>query len=400
MNVWFWKIILPVKRRQKKMSIAKTFFVISSHVVFARDGRDIHGTVHILNSYLNKRAIAHAFIKHSLYEGHRSDIEEYKRGKVSSYQAGFFTNLPFPFRLLQESIITLWYLRRKRAGLFIGVDPLNAFLGVVGKKLGWVKKTVFFTPDYTPQRFRNPLLNYLYHRIDEFTALRSDQVWNVSTRILAVRKKQGIANERNFFVPNSPDFSKVERLPFEKINRHDVVIVGDITKALDYEMVIDAIGNLAKKYRDIRLLIIGIGNYLEVLQKLVGKKKLDQHILFLGLKDHKELMKILSKSAVGIAPYSGKYGWNYYGDSMKTREYLATGLPVIISDVPATAGDIRKAEAGFVIKNEQAALMDAVEELFSDQKLYFEMRRNAIKLAQKHDFVRVVDNVLEKLDVV
>lgn len=36
---------------------------------------------------------------------------------------------------------------------------------------------------------------------------------------------------------------------------------------------------------------------------------------------------------------------------------------------------------------------------FRTRRYIFKMRRNQIRLAQKHDFVRVIVNVLEKLDV-
>ncbi|GFP43525.1 hypothetical protein HKBW3C_02655, partial [Candidatus Hakubella thermalkaliphila] len=346
----------------------------------------------------DKKKIGHLLIRHSLHGGRRSEVEEHRQGRVcASYQAGLFPKLPFFLRLFQESAITLWYLKRTQADLFVGVDPLNVVLGVIGRKLGWVKRTIFFAVDYSPQRFNNPLLNYAYHAIGRFGALNSDQVWNISRRIMAVREKQGVPDDKNFFIPNSPDFREVKRWPFEKINKHDVVIVGNIIKTLDYETAVAGVETLAKKWSDIRLLIIGMGKYLESLQELVKKRNLAQHVLFLGHKEHKELIEILSRSAVGIALYSGEYSWNYYGDSMKAREYLAAGLPVIISDVPSTAYDIEDAKAGFIIKSNPEELADAIDRLFSDQKLYLQMRNNAIKLARDFSFSKIASKLLEKL---
>jgi glycosyltransferase involved in cell wall biosynthesis len=372
----------------------KYYIVISSHVVFDNDGKDIYGPAHNVSSYLDIKKINHSFIKHPLNKGHDIVIEEHKNGNRISKKIKTSPNLPFLICLIKESIVTLRHLKQKKPEIYIGVDPFNAILGVIAKKIHCTKKTIFYTPDYTPKRFKNKTLNYLYHRIDKFSAMYSDQIWNVSTRIQQIRKKQGIADNKNFLVPNSPSFDESRILPYDQINKHDLVIVGNVTKTLDYEIIIDAIEALVKKFPDIRLLVIGIGDYMNDLKKIVESKKLEKNILFMGHKNHDELLKILSKSVIGLALYTKEYEWNYFGDSMKAREYLACGLPVIISDVPSTSDDIKKYKAGFVINNENTEIIQIIEKLFLNSNLYLEMRNNAIKLAQKYDSHKILDKIL------
>src|SRR5690606_6446004 len=78
---------------------------------------------------------------------------------------------------------------KKPVDLYVGVDNFNAFWGVILKKLGWVKEVVYYTIDYVPVRFQNPVLNDVYHWMDKFCVRNADVVWNVSPRIAEGREE-------------------------------------------------------------------------------------------------------------------------------------------------------------------------------------------------------------------
>lgn len=371
---------------------------IASHARFDEAGEPRHGTASEISTFLQKNKKDYIFIKHSLYQGSSTLIESYLDDKVETKLYGF-ANIPFPLRVIQELIINFYFLLKVKVkpDVFVGVDPLNAFSAVISRKLGIAKRCVFYTADYAHRRFKNPIMNAIYHRFDSFAANNADQVWNVSSRIVKEREKQEIPKDKVFFVPNTPEFRKTKRLPISKINKHDLVIVSNITRSIDYPLIIRTINRLSKKYEDIRLLIIGSGDYEEELKKLVRRLKLTKRVLFLGRKPHNEVLEILSKSSVGIALYTREHPWTEFGDSMKVREYMASGLPVIINDVPSTADDVEKENVGFVLRGKGQGFEKAVETLFSDEKLYRRMRKNAVSLAKAYDFTNVMNGVFGKL---
>jgi glycosyltransferase involved in cell wall biosynthesis len=88
-----------------------------------------------------------------------------------------------------------------------------------------------------------------------------------------------------------------------------------------------------------------------------------------------------------------------FGDSMKAREYMAVGLPVVITDVPSTAEDIKKSGAGFVIHEDKKSFQEAIDKILSNRKLYTRMRKNAIRLAKETNFTDMFENLLKKLGV-
>lgn len=372
-------------------------FLDISHARFESDGTPTHGTGSELTTFFQRKKVPYIFIWHSLFPGFSTQIEVYKRGKIGRNFVGF-KNIPFFLRALQEQIINFFYILKygKKTKVLIGIDPVNAISGVIAKKLGLLKRVFFYTADYAVRRFDNPVLNSLYHLLDRFALRNSDEVWNVSSRIYDLRLNQGVNPEKNFFIPNTPEFSKIPNFPEGKINKHDLVIVSNITKAINYPRIIRATKNLSRKFRDIRLLIIGTGDYQKELEKLVGKLKLSNRVIFLGRRKHNEVLKILAGSGVGIAIYRKEYPWTEFGDSMKAREYLACGLPVVISDVVSTADDIRNFNAGFVLTKGAKNFEEVVEKVFFDEKLYSTLRKNAISLAKKYDFTSLMEKRLEK----
>lgn len=373
----------------------KTVF-ISSHTLFSKTGDDIYGTGSSIADFLSDKNIQYIYIKHPIYGGLKTKADCFLKRKEFTYESKSVNSTSLPLKSLQELIITLRIIfsHYERPVIFIGIDPLNAFFGWIAKKLGKVERLVFYTADYTPSRFDNKMLNFIYHYIDRWMLKKVDEVWNVSTRITDLRKKQGVPDTRNYFVPNSPPFHKIKRLNVDKINKHELVFVTTSAKSTDFSVIFQAIKILFQKYPDIKLRVIGLDNWEDQFKEEITKLGINNNILFSGRMPHENLLKVFCKASVGLALYTNIFSWTYYSDSMKARDYLACGLPVIMTDISSTAQDIKKADAGFVIELASNELLKAIDRLFTDGKYYSYLRNNAIKLARKYDIYRILEKRL------
>ncbi|QQG42242.1 MAG: glycosyltransferase family 4 protein [Candidatus Woesebacteria bacterium] len=302
---------------------------------------------------------------------------------------------PLIIKSVFETVKTVMTAAVYKPKIFIGIDPLNAFAGVILERFGLVKKVVFYCVDYTPTRFKNKILNSVYLGIDKFVSKNSDEVWNVSSRIVEVRKKQGISDSKIKFVPNAPIFGSCPRLPAEKVNRNNIVMVAGLTHGPVLDLVLKAFKNVVAKFSKARLLIIGTGPYQDKLRLKTKKMGLSENIKFSGQLPNKNLLHEVSKSGIALAIYtfSDDYSWIYYGDSKKAREYLACGTPVIITDVVATAGDVRDYNAGLVIKPNSESLEQALSKILGDKNYWLKCRKNAAKLGKDYD----IDSILGKI---
>ena len=132
------------------------------------------------------------------------------------------------------------------------------------------------------------------------------------------------------------------------------------------------------------------------LKKEIERLGLTQNVFLVGSKTHDEVFKILSSQGIGIAMYTDDAPWSYYSDSMKARDYLALGLPVIISGNIGTADEIKNEKAVILIKNEKEDLVKAIERLLKDSTYYEELRENALRLARENDIEKILDKALRE----
>lgn len=369
----------------------KSKILLLSHFNYSKSG-PIHGPVHSICSYLKNKGFFYTYIGYPLYVGEKSLLVSFDGKKETVVKFGTSFKLPLILQYVFEACFTLNFLRKNKQDLVISIDPLNALTAIFSKKLGFVEKVIFYTVDYTPSRFTNKLLNSLYHLIDRFCIRNVDVVWNVSNRIVDKRKEQGVKNDRNLYVPNAPSFNIGQSRSVDKVDRFNMMMVTGVTHSPAFNMVIDAVSSLLDKYPSIKLSLIGNSFYAEELKEKINKSKLKGHVEFLGQLDHEQLLNILPKGGLGLAIYTGDYSWVNYGDSMKAREYLLSGLPVVITDIVSTSEDISKYNAGIVVKPNKKDIQSAIEKLISDYPYWIKSRKGALQLAKDFD----MDNILDK----
>jgi glycosyltransferase involved in cell wall biosynthesis len=377
-------------------SLKKFDIMIASHVVALTSG-DVYGPAHNVSEYLMRRCINHIFIKYPLNEKLRSEIVSFNNAKCYS-KRGFRVSLPF-IAYISDFLYTLLYpfRQRKKCHVFIGVDPLNALAGLCLRKIGFVKSTVFYSVDYTPTRFKNSVANAIYHLLDRISCKYSNFVWCVSTRILGLRLKQGVNPRKALLVPNALAFDGIKRRSFSEISRQTMVLVSNITRSIDFELILDAMADIVKEVPKARLLIIGAGPYQTQLHQMIKSKGLQRNVRLIGYKPHDRVMGILTQCAIGIALYSGEISWNWYGDSLKIREYLLCGCPVITTPIPSNAIEVAYNQAGVVINLNKEEFVRATVKLLTDDEYYSRLRLNAIKLAQKNDIKIIFDRAFQAI---
>lgn len=364
--------------------------VLVTHALFLNN-KDVYGPAHAVSIFLNKTGRDHIFIKHRAEGQCLSKIEFYKGGKLQQTKnKGTTTALPFIFRYFLELYISIKtaYLIPDKCELFIGVDPLNALAGNILKIMGKVNTTVFLSADFSLKRFENVFLSNIYILLDKAAMFWSGQTWSVSKRIVDYRQKQGITENKNKILPNAPFFEDIKRHPYKKIHKHDLVLVSALNRGIvPFELIIDVVCELRKTIKDIHLHIIGSGSEEKKLKNYVTAKHAEQFIKFYGVLTHANMFTILTKSSIGIAVYekTDKKHLRYFSDSMRTRDYLASGLPVFFSGSSAVGSEILSREAGRVVSLEKEAMVDSLKEVLTNPTLYQKLRINALKLAKEYD---------------
>lgn len=362
------------------------------NILFVMHTRITH-FLEIFRDFTSPKCNSYTIIDHPLHplEGTTSKLTVYK--KKSIRYKSVFLRIPGPYTLnfLKDFFLTIYWGITAGAvyDIGIGANNLNTLSLIVLKKLGKIKKVIFMCIDYSPNRYDNPILDYIYHWIDRVCCYHADIIWNSSGRMNEARVKNGVDSKRivhTIVMPDGSNFDYRKRLPISRIDRNLIIYAGHMRPVMGVELILDAYKEVLKTFPAAKILLIGDGPELEKYKAYAKALGLGNKARFTGfLKKHIDVDNLLRNGAIGLALFApDKSSYEYYSDVGKPKAYLAAGLPVIITRVPEIADIIEQVKAGIVINYSKEDLVQALRYLLTDDKMYRSLRTNAIWLSKKY----------------
>lgn len=291
---------------------------------------------------------------------------------------------------------------RGRVPFCIASDPLNTFSAWILRLSGKVRKIYFHSVDYSDRRFKNRLLDDIYHFLYRFAVGRADLVGVVSSRMMQKCLELGIDKDKLIFVPNTPDFDKIPRLDISKREPFTLVVSSaSVVKKYRFEYIVDTVSKLKKEFPGIKLKILGDTginkDYFEKLKEKIAENGLEENIRFLGYLPKERNLAEIASSTIGIALYSeDTHYYMHYADPLKIREYAACGLPLIADATTAAGLEAQEYDFGF-ITSDHDDLAGAIKKLWSEDGLYERYSMNAFNWSRKFDKKTVLNSLFSKL---
>lgn len=288
--------------------------------------------------------------------------------------------------------------------LFIGISCFSAFVGVALKKMGWVRRLVYYSIDYypTPGGWNfNRVMVWGFRWMDRTCARNADWVWHITGRIAEARARLGgLPADRyaHLEMPLSYRQSLLRRYPVESIERWTVGFVGTLTESQGVQLLIEALPRLAARFPGLKVRIIGRGPYAGELERRVDQSGHRDRVIFHGfIRDEEEMMEIVAHCAVAVAPWTQTADNNIlYADPGKPKLYMCLGVPCVITRGPEIAEQVVRAGAGRAIDYSAGELAAAVEDLMGDEERLGQARERAYELG--HEFVseKIIKEAVER----
>lgn len=346
--------------------------------------------------------------------------ERYKNGtcvkksisRISTFFSSFLklqnsnaTHLSFKIRDLL-STIEFGIFSKHSYDLFIGLESVHTIAGILLKRIGKVKKVVYYVSDYSPHRYSNKFLNNFYLFLDRFCCYHADYIWDVSPAMMPARLSAGLQKNKSapvILVPNALSADQISYLPIKKRQPYSLIFVGTLGPENGPQLAIQAMPDILKVFPQAKLHIIGgDGKFETYLRQLVKKLHLESSITFHGfLSNAEEVSRVAKKYMIGIAPYTAELSSpRWYADATKIRLYLGAGLPVVTTQVPPLGKELEKIRAGVVIKDNEQELAKAVVKIFSDPNHYAEMSRHAVEFAKYNTWENIYTSAIKKMKIV
>lgn len=167
------------------------------------------------------------------------------------------------------------------------------------------------------------------------------------------------------------NFPLLEEFPVSPIPYDDrenvVVYVGDITKARGAEVMVRAMG-LVPEHLGARLMLAGkceVPDLLDELGRLDGWKRVE----YLGWQSREEVRDLLHRARVGLAVMQPTAQYSEATQPVKLFEYMAAGLPVVVSNFQSWARLFIGGTPGAAVDPRDAgAVAAAIEKMLCNSK--------------------------------
>jgi len=303
----------------------------------------ITGPIDYLKDFLLRNNYKVSYLSHPLDDYHDRYTEFYgekvKSKKIKRKNIGLI-NLFFDF------LISLNYLLLSKFDTFIGANNFDVLPAIFAKKLlrKDIEKIIYFASDFSEDRFKNKFLNSVYYFVEKIVLENSDLVVSNTKRAEKKRFDLGLDSARSLVIPNGV-YLKNKVFLDKKLNKRFFIFVGSVTAEHGLYNLLSILSPLIDK-----LVLIGSGDEWDRVVGFCNEKNINLETHY--RKDHDFTLNYLQKfNGIGLAPYNMDSKWTYYCSPLKVNEYIACGVPVLMSDVPEIAGFIEEGNFGVTYHN-------------------------------------------------
>jgi len=260
-----------------------------------------------------------------------------------------------------------------------------------------------FVMSFACRKYKIPIINHFHSGL--FYNKREDFVRFIIMRIvLGLSKFEGIItiNENDFnqskgkfnklfFIPNGLDLKEFKFYKNTIKEKYTVLFAGRLEKYKGLKYLLESIKIVKKEFKDIKLIVVGNGDYLSQCENLSKKLGLQNNVMFIGKLSHKSLDLEYKKCSVFVLPsYTSSETFG-----IVLLESLACKTPVITTDIVGIANDIKKNNCGIVVKTKDSqALAESIIKILNNPKLAKQMGENGRKLVeQKYTWEKIAKDV-------
>jgi glycosyltransferase involved in cell wall biosynthesis len=227
-----------------------------------------------------------------------------------------------------------------------------------------------------------------------------------ANRVLAVHdlhkarlEEAGVKHDKIAVVLNSPDPRIFVENGNHDVRREDFTVLchGTIAERLGLDVAIRAIACLRDRAPNIRLLIVGAGDYLTECRSLVTRLDLDDRVRFEPARPLEQLPQLLSHAAIGLVPNRASSA-THLMLPVKLLEYAKLGVPVVAARLRTIEHYFDESAVRYFEPGDSSALAAALEELYRSPASREALARNARTIMVGLDWARQREQYFAAID--
>lgn len=221
---------------------------------------------------------------------------------------------------------------------------------------------------------RNP---YLARYVEKYVFKNIDHILVVIDEAIETVIKGGGSQEKVTIVGNTPPLSSFKKYEIQMnknlqlIEGHfSAIYIGGIQMGRGIQTVLDAIPEIAEKIPNFLFVVIGDGYATNQLKKIINGRQLQDHVMWLGWLDHKNIFDYIKASKIGLIPH---FVTNHVNTTIPNKlfDYMGCGIPVVASDASPIKRILQEENAGLIFRSGDASdLAYAIKKIYKSDINY------------------------------
>jgi glycosyltransferase involved in cell wall biosynthesis len=170
------------------------------------------------------------------------------------------------------------------------------------------------------------------------------------------------------------------------------------------DIAVKAFARIADQVPEVELHIIGEGPSREMLRHLIPELRLENRVFIKDFVPHDKIASIMANAALGVVPKRAKSFGNE-AFSTKTLEFMALGVPVIVSDTKIDTYYFNESLVKFFKAEDEEDLARCMLFMINDSDTRERLAKNSLQYIQrqnwamkKHEYLELVDRLANKSD--
>jgi glycosyltransferase involved in cell wall biosynthesis len=213
-----------------------------------------------------------------------------------------------------------------------------------------------------------------------------------------IQHELGAVNAKIHVIPNGVEVSRFKvsskpQLVETRVSeaRKTILYVGRIVREKGIFTLLDALEELRKLGKDVRLVFVGEGPLKEDLAKEVVRRKLNDRVTLAGFVDEQKLVSLYNSSDAFVLPS------HYEPFGMVVLEAMASRIPVVVSDVGGLSELVEDGITGVKVPaSDPRALAEGIRRVLEDGELSRNLKENAYRAVQeKYGWDLIAEKTLE-----
>jgi len=161
------------------------------------------------------------------------------------------------------------------------------------------------------------------------------------------------------------------------ISNPSAVFAGWLSEENGTDILVEAFAKVVQKNNRAKLYLVGTGeeSFVDKLREQIANNNISENIFFLGKRDNKEALDIISRCDVVVVPHQ----WAKEFGPVILLEAMAMGKPVITSKIGATEEFVVNGENGFLVDDfrNPAAFAERMRQLLNSPETASKMGKDA-----------------------